>query len=47
MALEMAGVQVVAEPEQLDRVDAAAAQKIYEEVSYDPSRLDSLLVRLD
>jgi ATP adenylyltransferase/5',5'''-P-1,P-4-tetraphosphate phosphorylase II len=32
-ALEMAGMLVVAEPEQLDRVDAAAARRIYEEVS--------------
>jgi hypothetical protein len=42
-ALEMAGVLVVAEPEQLDRVDAAAARRIYEEVSIDRARFERLV----
>jgi len=45
-ALEMAGVLVVAEPEQLDRVDATAARHIYEEVSIAPERFDRLLKTL-
>ena len=32
-ALEMAGILVVAEPDHFDRVDAATAHRIYEEVS--------------
>jgi Domain of unknown function (DUF4922) len=36
--LEMCGVLVVTEPEDFDRLDAATARSIYEEVSTNPSR---------
>jgi hypothetical protein len=42
-ALEMGGVLVAAEPEQLDRVDAASARRIYEEVSIDRAQFERLL----
>lgn len=42
-ALEMAGILVVAEEEDLDRIDLAAARSIYEDVSLEPSRLERLL----
>jgi Domain of unknown function (DUF4922) len=45
-ALEMAGVLVVAEPEQFPRVDAAIARRIYEEVSLDSRRFDALIASL-
>ncbi len=45
-ALEMAGVLVVAEPEQLPRVDAAAVRRIYEEVSLGANRFDALIETL-
>ena len=45
-ALEMAGVLVVAEPEQLDRVDAAAARRIYEDVSVEREQFERLLESL-
>jgi hypothetical protein len=45
-ALEMAGVLVVAEPEQLDRVDAAAAQQIFEDVSIERGPFERLLESL-
>lgn len=41
-ALEMAGVLVVAEPDHFDRVDAAVARQIYEQVSLAPAAFDAL-----
>ena len=42
-ALEMAGVVVVAEPDQFDRVDADVVRRIYEEVSLDASQFSQLV----
>jgi hypothetical protein len=42
-ALEMAGLLVVAEPEQFDRVDAQVARTIYQEVSLDDARFEQLV----
>lgn len=41
-SLEMAGVLIVVEPKDFDRVDAAAARSIYEEVSFDRARFNRL-----
>ncbi len=41
--LEMAGILVLAEPDQLDQVDAAAARRIYAEVSLDAERFAALV----
>jgi uncharacterized protein DUF4922 len=42
-ALEMAGILVVAEAEQIDRVDTAVAREIYEDVSLDRGRFEQLV----
>ena len=41
--LKMAGILVLAEPDQLDQVDAAAARRIYAEVSLDAERFAALV----
>ncbi len=41
-ALEMAGILIVAEPDHLDRLDAATARSIYEEVCLDKARFNQL-----
>jgi hypothetical protein len=44
--LEMAGLLVTTDPDHFERIDAATARSIYEQVTLEPSHFDQLAADL-